>query len=146
MTRKRGKDRKERNLASSREPESPERVTTMDLAASRRSVVSVCVSGEGSPHRLVAWPFIRCLGRLSPRQWHVPHIPPDSCMWFFLSPGSGRSGRVSVSRHIFHNDIPMYPSFEARFGWVFIPCLVCIWLACQEVLQQTSQTNFEAIV
>jgi len=36
--------------------------------------------------------------------------------------------------------------FEAGIGWLFIPCLVCIWLVCQGVLQQALHTSFEAIV
>jgi len=84
------------------------------------------------------------------------------CM-VFLSPGSSRSGRESVSRCIFHNDgghtHPLTP-FKVGFRWLFIPCLVCIWLTCQqvelgskqdllphhEVLKQAWQTSFEAIV
>jgi len=66
-----------------------------------------------------------------------------------------------VSKHIFHNNVPCPPTpFKAGFGWLFIPCLVGIWpacqevelcckqvlLACQEVLQQALQTSFEATI
>jgi len=46
-------------------------------------------------------------------------------------------GEESMSRHIFHNDVPMYPSFRAGIGCLFIPCLVSVWQAHQEVLQES---------
>jgi len=82
VTARRGKDRKERNLASSRD-----RVAG-DSHHHRSSGIPLVWSVSvhrwwGSPHCLVSRPLIRCLGRLLPRQWHVPHVPPIPCMFFF---------------------------------------------------------------
>jgi len=109
-----------------------------------------------STRHLVPRPFIRCSGRLFPRQWHAPHVPQSRAVQF-LSPDSSRSGKGSVSRHISATRYHFPTPFKAGFGWLFIPCLVCIWLTCQEVelgskqallacqvvLQQTLQTSFE---
>ena len=110
-------------------------VTTMDSALSRQSVDTVCVHGgtlrsscerhwwESLCH-LVARPFIRCSGRLFTRQWHVPHIPPVPCMCFFLSPGSSRSWRGLVSRHFFHNEVPV---LQLPSKLVLGTCLFLVW-------------------
>ena len=103
-TGKRGKDRKERNLASSQDKVS--RDSHHHGSSGIPSVGSSCVHwwwGSlqwGFLHCLVAQPFIRCSGRLFPRPWHVPRITPVACMCFFLSPGSSRLGRGPVPRHI----------------------------------------------
>jgi len=106
VTEKRGKDRTERNLASSRDR------VARDIHHHGSSSVPLVRTSRvrqwwGSPHRLVARPFIRCLGRLFPRQWHVPPCSPSPAHVFLLSPVSGRSGRGSASRHVFHNDVPI---------------------------------------
>jgi len=148
--------RQGRNLGT----ELQEIVTTMNPALYCWSVVPVCVGGGGPLFILVTWSFIRCLGRLFPRQQHIPHVPPLLSMWFFLSPGSTRSGRGSVSRNFFHEVPVLHLPSKAGFGGLFITCLVCIWLACQEikpdsnlallacqeVLQQALQTSFEGTV
>jgi len=123
VTGKRGKDRKERNQASSQDG------VTRDShhhGSSRILLVrSSCVRRWcGSPHRLVTWPFIRCLGRLLPRQWHVLHIPPVQCMCFFLGPGSGRSGRRSMSRHILYNEVCV---LQLPLRLVLGGCLFLVW-------------------
>jgi len=82
---------------------------------------------------------------------------------FFLSPGSSRSQRGSVSRHSFHNDVPILylPARLVLGGCLFLVWFVFGWpargscselgskhvlLAWQEVLQQALQTSFEEIV
>jgi len=78
----------------------------------------------------------------------MAHTPcsPSPVNVFFLTLGSGRSGRGSVYRCIFHNHLPMYPSFEAGFRWLLISCLVCTWLSCHGVLQRAGlQTSFAGL-
>jgi len=107
---RRQKDRKERNLASIMDR------VTRDSHHHGSSGVSLVHSScmcqwWVTPRHLAAQSFIRCLGRIFPRQQRVPHVPPVPCMYFFLSPGSGRSGRELEPRHIFHDSIPVYSSF-----------------------------------
>jgi len=107
----------------------------MDPPSSRQSIVLVCVGGGclrsscvcwwwGSLCRLVTRPLTGCLGRLFPRQWHVPHVPAVLCMWFFLSPGSSRSGRGSVSRHILHSEVPILQLLSKLASG---SCLFLVW-------------------
>ena len=81
---------------------------------SRWFVVPVCVSGGGSPHCLITRPFIRCSGRLFPRQWHVLHIPPVPCMCVFsvLVP-AGQGGGRSLDT----SSTTMYQSSNSLHSW-----------------------------
>jgi len=144
---KRDKDRKERNLASSQD-----RVARDSHQHGSSGVLLVCSSCVrrwwGSPHRLVAWLFLRCLGRLSRRQWHIGHVPPVPCMCLFLSPVCGRLGRGSVSRYIFHNEVPalQLPLRLVLGGCFFLVWIVFGWptrsscseLGCRQALRQLS--------
>jgi len=61
-----------------------------------------------------------------------------------LSPAGQGGGQCldTYSTTTYPSTCPRTP-FEAGFVWLFIPCLVCVWLACQGVLQRAEvQTNF----
>ena len=119
MTGKRGKDKKERNLVSSRD----DRIARDSHHHGSSGVPLVhnfiLHQWRGSPCCLVTRPFPMCLGKLFPRRWRIPYLPPVPCMCFFLSPGSSRSGRGLVPRHIFHNEVPVLqlPSKLVSGGW-----------------------------
>jgi len=51
-----------------------------------------------------------------------PTFPQSRACGFFLSPGSGRSGRVLLSRHILHNGVPVLqlPSKLVSGGSLFL--------------------------
>ena len=52
-----------------------------------------------------------------------------------------------MSRHHFPQQGTHPPTpFKAGFGQLFNPCLVCTWLAGQEVVQRALLTSFGAIV
>ena len=115
-TGKTGKDRKERNLASSWDR------IARDCQHHGSSSIPLFHSFSehrwwGSPRRLVTWPFIRCSGRLFLRQRHISHMPPVLCMCFFsvLVP-AGQTGFWCLDTF----SAVMYWSSNSLRGWFWV--------------------------
>jgi len=112
VTGNRGKDRKEKNLASG--SDSVARGSHRHGSSGALLVCNFYVCRWwGSPCCLVARPFVRCSGRLFPRQWHIPHVLPFPCMAFSVLALAGCGGGQCPDTF----STATHPSSNSFRGW-----------------------------
>ena len=157
------KERKERNLASSRDG-----VTRYSHHHGSSSVPLVHSSCEyrwwGCLRRLVTRPFIGCSGSCSLGNGTYPMFPQShACVFFFSVLAPADRGRGWCLDTFSSTRYPSSNFLQSLF-WAVVYSVSCLylaglpggpaaswatnklWLACQEVLQQALQTSFEAVV